>query len=86
AVAATVTALMASASYRQGKILTWDAQQLCAGEADSRWASQWEEMSRNGSPPRHVPGWRAGDAGSSLTTPSYQKLAGPWLGDADPAG
>jgi hypothetical protein len=35
-------------------------------------------MSEARAKPRHVPGWKAGDAGSLLVPPEYQKLAGPW--------
>jgi hypothetical protein len=34
---------------------------------------------------RHIPGWRAGNTGSKLYPPAYQKLAGPWTGGIDPA-
>jgi hypothetical protein len=51
-------------------------------EGDRSWAAGWEQMSEARAAPRHVPGWQAGDAGSLLTPPAYQKLAGPWTDDS----
>jgi hypothetical protein len=41
-------------------------------------------MSQTKAKPRHVPGWHAGDAGSVLYPPEYQKLAGPWINGRPP--
>ena len=35
--------------------------------------------------PNQVFGWSAGDTGSTLHPPAYQKLAGPWVNGKDPA-
>jgi hypothetical protein len=32
-----------------------------------------------------VPGWQAGETGSTLKPNAYQRLAGPWIDGKDPA-
>ena len=44
-----------------------------------------EARSKGHGKPGQVRGWNAGDAGSVVVPPDYQKLAGPWKGDKDPA-
>ena len=51
---------------------------------DGSWATQWEQMSKAHARPNHVPGWTAGDTGSLLYPPEYQKLAGPWIDGQPP--
>ncbi|MCA9228352.1 MAG: gfo/Idh/MocA family oxidoreductase, partial [Planctomycetales bacterium] len=64
-------------SYREGQVFHCDADgQVQHGDAS--WANRWEQMSKNRAKPNHVPGWHAGDRGSLLVPPSYQKLAGVW--------
>ena len=53
-------------------------------EGDSSWADRWEKMSKAQSTPNHVPGWKAGDAGSVMYPPDYQQLAGPWIDGKPP--
>ena len=53
-------------------------------DGDRSWADGWEKMSKAHAKPRHVPGWTAGDAGSVLQPPEYQKLAGPWIDGKPP--
>lgn len=83
AAAAVMVVNLAVRSYREGKVfqVTPDGQ---VTEGDSSWAARWEEMSRQGSKPCHVPGWTAGDAGSVMYPPDYQKLAGPWIDGVPP--
>jgi len=33
-----------------------------------------------------VPGWQAGDTGSTLKPEASMSLAGPWVGGQEPAG
>ena len=33
---------------------------------------------------KHIPGWTAGDVGSTLEEPDYMRLAGPWINGVDP--
>jgi hypothetical protein len=42
-------------------------------------------MSKERAPAKHIPGWTAGDEGSTITPREYQKLAGPWINGVDPA-
>ena len=48
------------------------------------WADGWEKLSKAEAKPRHVPGWHAGDTGSVMYPPEYQKLAGPWINGKPP--
>jgi predicted dehydrogenase len=75
--AAVAIVALAVRSYREGRVFQMDE----AGdvvEGNDQWARHWEQMSEARAKPRHVPGWTAGDAGSVLYPPDYQKLAGPW--------
>lgn len=71
-------------SYRNGKVFQVDRDTLKVNDGDQSWAANWEKMSKEFSRPRHVPGWTAGDKGSTLTPPAYQKLAGPWINGKAP--
>jgi predicted dehydrogenase len=84
--AAFTTVAMGVQSYRQGKVLFWDKEKREAVEADSSWAAKLEERSKDRGKPHQVPGWHAGNTGSFIEPPPWQKLAGPWTGDKDPAG
>jgi predicted dehydrogenase len=77
---------MGTQSYRDGTALFWDADRRKVVNADASWAKGWEKRSHNREKPVHVMGWKAGDTGSLLTPPEYQKLEGPWINGADPAG
>lgn len=68
---------LAVRSYREGKVFHLDREGQVS-DGDGSWARGWEAMSKSRAKPRHVPGWRGGDAGSVLYPPEYQKLAGPW--------
>jgi hypothetical protein len=41
-------------------------------------------MSKEGAKPRHIPGWQAGDHGSTLEEPDYMKYGGAWVGGKPP--
>jgi predicted dehydrogenase len=83
--AAFTTVAMGVLSYRKGHVLFWDKSQRKPVVADSSWAERWEARSKKRGKPNQIMGWNAGDTGSLLNPPDYQKLAGPWLGDKDPA-
>ncbi len=81
--AAVMMVNLAVRSYREGKVFHVDAGgQVSDGNSD--WAAGWEKMSQAKAKPRHVPGWKAGDAGSVMVPFEYQKLAGPWVGGKPP--
>lgn len=84
--AAFSTVNMGVQSYRQGKVLFWDKEKRVVKDADGSWASQWEARSKKRGKPNQVIGWNAGEKGSLLEPPAYQKLEGPWVGGKDPAG
>jgi predicted dehydrogenase len=77
AAAAVAIVDLAVRSYREGRVLQMDRDGKVI-DGDGSWAREWEQMSQKRAKPRHVPGWKAGDAGSLLEPPDYQKLAGPW--------
>ncbi|MBW3599026.1 MAG: Gfo/Idh/MocA family oxidoreductase [Planctomycetes bacterium] len=81
--AAVMLVNLAVRSYREGKVFHVDVEGNI-GKGDSSWADRWERMSQERAKPRHVPGWTAGDAGSVLHPPVYQKLAGPWIDGRPP--
>jgi hypothetical protein len=83
--AAIATVNLGTQSYRDGKAYFWDAKAHRATLADSSWAQAWEKRSRARAKPNQIAGWRAGDTGSLLEPPDYQKLAGPWIDGKDPA-
>ncbi|MBX9578788.1 MAG: Gfo/Idh/MocA family oxidoreductase [Gemmataceae bacterium] len=84
--AAFSTVNMGVLSYRFGKALMWDKEKRTPRDADASWAARWEARSKKRGKPNHVMGWHAGDTGSLLTPPDYQKLEGPWVDGRDPAG
>ena len=81
--AAVMLVNLAVRSYREGKVFQVDSSGF-VGEGNRTWAARWEQMSKSRAEPRHVPGWRAADAGSVLHPPEYQKLAGPWIDGKPP--
>jgi predicted dehydrogenase len=83
--AAIATVNLGTQSYREGKAYFWDSKNHRATLADTSWAQAWEKRSKSRSKPNQVAGWRAGDNGSLLEPPDYQKLAGPWIDGKDPA-
>ncbi len=84
--AAAVTAVILGArSYREGKAFHFDPAHGVL-DADSSWADGWEQMSAQREKPRHIPGWTAGDYGSTLEEPTWMALAGPWFNGQPPEG
>ncbi len=82
--AAVMMVNLAVRSYREGKVFHVDREGTVS-DGDPSWAAGWEAMSRAKAPARHVPGWQAGNQGSTFSAPDYQKLAGPWTDGHDPA-
>lgn len=82
---AMVIVKLGSKSYREGKVFQFDRDTLTVSDGNPSWAKSWEQLSAQGGPAHHVPGWRAGDTGSVLHPEPYQKLAGPWHDGVDPA-
>ncbi len=83
--AAVMMANLAIQSYREGKVFHVDRDGRVR-DGDRSWATNWEQMSKSDSKPRHVTGWQAGDTGSVMTPFEYQKLAGPWRNGQPPQG
>ena len=83
--AAITTVILGAKSYREGKVFFFDEESQKVKEADDSWATGWETRSAERGKPNHIPGWSAGDAGSTLTEPEYMKLAGPWVDGKEPA-
>ncbi len=83
--AAIATVNLGVQSYREGKAFFLDRETGKVSEADESWAKQWEKKSHNREKPVHVMGWKAGDEGSLLNPPAYQKLEGDWKNGQDPA-
>jgi len=83
--AAITTVNMGVRSYREGKAFYFDKENGQIKPADGAWAARWEERSHLRGKPNQVAGWKAGDEGSLLTPPDYQKLEGDWIDGKDPA-
>ncbi len=83
AAAAVMVVNLAVRSYREGKVFHVDREGNVS-DGNSSWADNWEKMSKAKAQPRHVPGWTAGDAGSVMHAPEYQKLSGPWIDGQPP--
>src|SRR5262249_36306056 len=84
--AAFTTVNMGVLSYRKGMALAWDKEQRKPVPADESWAKNCEARSKKRGKPNQIIGWQAGDTGSLLEPPDYQKLEGPWENGKDPSG
>src|SRR5262249_15140955 len=82
--AAFTTVAMGVKSYREGVALFWDAEKRTPVLADASWAKRWEQRSKTHGKPNQIAGWSAGDVGSTIEAPAYQKLGGPWVNGTDP--
>jgi predicted dehydrogenase len=83
--AAMVIVKLGSKSYREGKAFHFDSEKMQVSDGNASWAERWEKLSRERGPAKHIPGWKAGDLGSTIKPNEYQKLAGPWIDGIDPA-
>ena len=82
--AAIATVNLGVQSYRNGKAYYFNRENGEISTADSGWAVRWEERSKLRGKPNQVIGWKAGDKGSLLKPPEYQKLEGDWIDGKDP--
>jgi predicted dehydrogenase len=82
--AAIAMVSLAVRSYREGRVFHVDPQTGKVRDGDASWAAHWEQLSKQKAKPPQIPGWRAGDKGSTLKPPAYQKLAGPWTNGQAP--
>jgi predicted dehydrogenase len=82
--AAVAMVTLAVRSYREGKVFHCDPSTGAVRNGDASWANHWEQLSKQQAKPPHIPGWHAGDKGSTLRPPEYQKLAGPWVNGRPP--
>lgn len=82
--AAMTVVKLGARSYREGKVYHFDRKSMQIVDGDASWAKHWEEMSAKRDKPLHVAGWQAGDTGSVLFPPRYQRLAGDWIDGVDP--
>ncbi|PQO46518.1 Gfo/Idh/MocA family oxidoreductase [Blastopirellula marina] len=83
--AAIIVVNLGARSYREGKIYRFDADKMEVSEADGSWSKKWEKISKERGSAKHVPGWAAGDTGSTINDPDYMSLEGPWIDGKDPA-
>ncbi len=83
--AAIATVNLGVQSYREGKALFFDKETGKVSDADESWSERWEKVSQARGKPNQVMGWNAGDEGSLLKPPDYQKLEGDWINGKDPA-
>jgi len=88
--AAVTTVILGAQSYREGIVYYYDPKTgpVNAYEAHKNgqsWSKQWEQRSANRGKPEHIPGWEAGDYGSTLEEPKYMSLGGPWVDGNPPA-
>jgi predicted dehydrogenase len=84
--AAFTTVALGVQSYRESQVLFWDKDQRKSLAGNGSWASKWEARSKMRGKPNQIMGWQAGDTGSLLEPPEYQKLEGVWTDGKDPAG
>jgi predicted dehydrogenase len=83
--AAIATVNLGVKSYREGKAFYLNKEDGSVTDADTGWSARWEERSKLRGKPNQVIGWKAGDTGSLLESPDYQKLEGAWVDGRDPA-
>ena len=84
--AAIAVVTLGARSYREGKVFHFDPETKEISSGDASWSKRWEKMSANREKPKHIPGWKAGDLGSTLVEPEYMRLAGPWIDGNPPEG
>ncbi len=88
--AAVSTVILGAQSHRNGIVYYFDKENGPRNALDAHkngekpWAQRWEERSKAGGPALHVPGWKAGDFGSTIENPTYMSLAGPWINGNPP--
>lgn len=88
--AAVSTVILGAESYRNGIVYYFDMERgpynaFEAHQKGESWARQWEQLSAARGKPKQIPGWTAGDYGSTLENPAYMSLAGPWKNGNPPS-
>ena len=83
--AAITTVNLGVQSYRDGHGYFFDKETGQSTHANETWARKWEKVSHDRGKPVQVQGWHAGEEGSLLVPPDYQKLEGEWINGEDPA-
>jgi hypothetical protein len=83
--AAIATVNLGVQSYRDGKAYFFEKETGQVTPADESWAKKWEKIGHQRGKPAQVAGWKAGEEGSLLHLPDYQKLEGDWIDGKDPA-
>lgn len=82
--AAMAVVNLGAQSYRNGHVYFVDDDRNIS-TTDPGWAAKWEQMSKQGAKANHIPGWKAGDFGSTIDAPNYMRHAGPWIDGIDPS-
>lgn len=82
--AAIAAVILGARSYREDRVFYFDAETGNISDGNGDWAKNWEAHSQARKPAQHIPGWKAGDKGSTLVEPEYMKLAGPWINGQPP--
>lgn len=82
--AAIATVILGARSYREDRVFYFDGENGKISDGNGDWAKKWEAHSHARKPAVHIPGWHAGDLGSTLVEPEYMKLAGPWVNGQPP--
>ncbi|WP_237227025.1 Gfo/Idh/MocA family protein [Rubinisphaera sp. JC750] len=82
--AAIATVILGARSYREDRVFRFDGESGEIADGKGEWSAKWEKLSQEGGPAVHIPGWTAGDRGSTLIDPEYMKLAGPWIDGKPP--
>ncbi len=82
--AAIATVILGARSYREDRVFYFDGESGKISDGNGDWAKKWEAHSHARKPAVHIPGWHAGDLGSTLVEPEYMKLAGPWVNGQPP--
>ena len=82
--AAMAVVNLGAQSYRKGEVFFVDDQRTIS-TTDPGWAKKWEDKSAARDVPNHIPGWKAGNFGSTLDEPEWMKNAGPWVDGKDPS-
>ncbi len=82
--AAVSTVILGARSYREGRCFHFDPE-MGISDGNGTWSARWEQVSRERGKPQHIPGWTAGDYGSTIEDPAHMALAGPWVNGQPPA-
>jgi len=83
--AAIATVNLGVQSYREGRAYYFDKETGKVSNADDKWSKKWEARSHERGKCEQVMGWHAGEEGSTLQPPDYQKLEGDWVNGKEPA-